>query len=190
MGTICANDLSAIPWIDLEAISVEQHTHAARRGVATHRYNNVVSSHGAASTHVTRSEAPSSPTRNSELSMVESISQDWDLEHRAAIRASFDSNRFEGVRSSPINAGSQTTNRTSIDNNNSTVQQLEQELETVKTRYEHEVTELKDDLSEEQQKIREYPNSSNVRRRTWMKQSWNLGQHKSRIRDWKRRTNS
>ena len=118
-----------------------------------HRYNNVVSSHGAASTHVTRSEAPSSPTRNSELSMVERISQDWDLEHRAAIRASFDSNRFEGVRSSPINAGSQTTNRTSIDNNNSTVQQLEQELETVKTRYEHEVAELKDDLSEEQQKI-------------------------------------
>ena len=83
--------------------------------------------------------------------MVERISQDWDLEYRAGIRVSSDGNRSEGVRSSLMNAGSQKTTRTSIDHK-STAQQLEQELEVVKTRYEHEISELKDDLSEEQQK--------------------------------------
>ena len=104
-----------------------------------------------ATSHTARSDAPSSPTKNSELSMVERISQDWDLEYRAGIRVSSDGNRSEGVRSSLMNAGSQKTTRTSIDHK-SAAQQLEQELEVVKTRYEHEISELKDDLSEEQQK--------------------------------------
>lgn len=109
------------------------------------------SNNNAASSHTARSDAPSSPTKNSELSMVERISQDWDLEYRASLRASSEGNRSEGVRSSLLNAESQPTNRTSTDTKGA-VQQLEQELEMVKTRYEHEISELKDDLSEEQQK--------------------------------------
>jgi hypothetical protein len=84
------------------------------------------------------SDAPS--LGNSELSMVERVSQDWDLEYRARIRP----NSSDGPRSI----------RTNDSQKSNGGKELEQEIKNIKARYEKEVTDLKDDVSEEQLKNR------------------------------------